>query len=409
MANILQTDGKQKFIASAKKLSEKDGVLEYEIKVNGALQKEIYEALYKEKAKNVEVKGFRKGKAPRELVEPQIYAELVENLQELVVNYAVGELLEEYVEGVVLGKPQLLDIQFSVVESPIVFKIKLFVVKELKLPDIEKFKSEVKEPKITVDDKEVDEAIKQIFEEWVKKAPKDKKEKFTKPTDEWVKELNVPNITNLEELRARIKADIEHSKLHEYTNQTLQKVLDKILGELNIKLPKEYLESAVESRIKQDEEGIKKYGITLEKYLEYYKKTKEDYRKEIEADVLKKTKEELFWAFYIRKYDIKIDLKDKKDQVYLNYAVAALRLPQDMQLTQAVLGEIIRVARMYKAVEDLQERLGLHVHNHEHAHDGDSERDTSAEQEDESKAKGVKKEEADKQGEAKILIPGKDD
>ncbi len=401
MANILQTDGKQKFIASAKKLTDNDGIVEFEVKVNGALQKEIYEALYKEKSKNVEVKGFRKGKAPRDLVEPQIYAELVENLQELVVNYAVGELMEEYIDGVVLGKPQLLDIQFSVVESPIVFKIKFFVVKDLKLPDIEKFKSEVSKPEITVTEKEVEKAITQLFEEWAKKAPKDKKEKFKAPSDEWVKALGVPNITTMEQLRARIKADMEHSKLHEYSNKTLQKILDKILKQLTINLPEDYIKTAIEARIKQDEEGIKKYGITLEKYLEYYKKSMDDYKKEIREDVIKKTKEELFWAFYIRKYKIDINLRDKKDQVYLNYAVAALRLPQDMQLTQAILGEIIKVARMYKAVEDLQRRLGLHVHEHAHEESAPSEKTTSVTAQ-ESKM------ESKKPAKSKVLIPGKD-
>ncbi len=411
MSNILQAGDKQKFISKVKKLSEKDGMVEYEIEVNGALQKEVYEMLYQEKAKNVEIKGFRKGKAPREMVEPQIYEDLTKDLVNVMVNYATNELVAEKVDGVILGRPVVTDYKFSVVESPITFKVKVFLAKDIKLPDVTKYKKYIKEPEVKVDDSEVEKAIEQIFAEWQSKAKPEDKEAIKEPNDKWVEKLNIPNIRTLKELKERIKADIEHSKLHEYTAKALETVLAKIMEDIKLELPEEFLDKAVEDRIAQEEENIKKYGITLEQYLEYYKKSLDEFKKEIRQDVEKRTKEELFWALYIKQYDINVDLKDPKDQVYLNYAVSALRIPQDAQLTSALLGEIIKVARMYKAVEDLQRRLGLHVHEHEHDHGTDSKgTDEKTEKADgkEEKKSDKKDNPEDTNSKSKILIPGKD-
>ena len=406
MSGILKVGDKQKFIAEKKEISSKDNVVEYEIKVNGAIQKEVYEALYKEKAKDVEIKGFRKGHAPREQVEPKIYSELVDSTVNFLVNYAVAELLEENKDDILIGKPELVDYAFSVVESPMTFKVRIYKAPNLKLPKLDKYKKLVKEADVTVSNDEVEVAIKQIFEDWLKKANKKDKEKFEKPSDEWVKSLDVPGITTLEQLKERVKADIEHSKLHEHANKTLQEIVGKIVEELNITVPKEYLDKQADLRYKQEEEGVKRYGITMEQYLQYYKKTPEQFKEELKKDLEAKIKEEAFWNLYIKEKGIEVDIKSQSDQVYLNYAVSALRLPQDVKLDQAMLAEIIKLARMYKAVEHLQGELGLHVHTHTHTHD---EKESSNKEEKNDDTKASKEEKKDKTSKkSKILVPGQD-
>ena len=419
MSNILKVGEKQKFISSSKVLSDKDGVYEVEITVNPALQKEIYEALYKEKSKNVEIQGFRKGHAPRELVEPKIYSELVEDLVNLMLTYSVSEFISELKDRLVVGRPVLTDYKFSVVETPITFKVKLYTVKPFKLPDLNKIKQTLKSKlkKIEVSEAEVEEALKQLYEQWANKAKKEEKEKFPEPSDEWVKQLKLPGVKDLKSLKEQIKQDILHHKEHEQAQALLNEALDQIIKQLKVKLPEEYIASQVEKEYKAQEQNVSKYGITLEKYLNYYKKTPDQFRDELKQQVQRRLLEELFWAQYINDRNIQVDLKNPKDHVFLNYAAAALRIPPDAEINQVILSEIIRMARLYKALEYLKAELGLHSHI-----DLDEEQKKSKKAEEKmasSQKAGTRKDidsaqEADQEQEKKdskpkILIPGQDD
>jgi FKBP-type peptidyl-prolyl cis-trans isomerase (trigger factor) len=94
MSQLLGTD-KQKYIASKNLVKDENGKKEYEVTLNQAVQKEVYEKIYALRAKEVEIKGFRKGEAPRSMVEGQIYNDLTNDVLNLLVNYAVDELLDE--------------------------------------------------------------------------------------------------------------------------------------------------------------------------------------------------------------------------------------------------------------------------------------------------------------------------
>jgi len=194
MAQLLEP-GAQKLIGSKKVISQVGNVYTYEITVNGAVQKDSYERLFQARNKDVEIKGFRKGEAPRNLVEQQIYSEVVKDLTNLLINYSVEELLADE-QIIATSTPDVEKVNFSMVETPLSFTLKIDRLPDYKLPDVKKF--QVKQPTITVKPEDVETARKNLWEEWVKKAKDEEKKEFSELTDAWVeKQMKIPIMKKL--------------------------------------------------------------------------------------------------------------------------------------------------------------------------------------------------------------------
>ncbi len=385
MANILDPS-KQESISKVNVISDNKGVLEVEITANVALQRELYEQIYKKQAKDVEIEGFRKGHAPRELVEPKIYSKLTEELINQLAYLMVMELPSKIDDKyLIIGSPIVEKVDFKVVESPIVVKLKLFVVTDKKIPDLNKYKVTFDEKAIDVTEKEIQDAINQAFNEWKKQT----KQEIEKPDDSWAKELKIPGVQSLESLKNYIKDAILKDKILREKITLLEKAIEKILTDAKIDLPKELVDKQVETALNQKKQEVERFGISLEKYLEYYKKDLDSFKKELEVQVIKELKQEVLKQLYAKQFNIKLD---KEDHVYMELAMNQLRLPaealQDFQAVQLV----AQLALTYKVFDDIAEKIGLgkiyfnlipphshheHKHNHAESHSSNQELDTS--------------------------------
>ena len=109
-------------------------------------------------AKGVSLPGFRKGKAPKGLVEKKFSKEMAADLKDRLVPKYYHEAIEaesvKVVSIVEVGEPELVE------GNPLTFEVTLDVVPEFKLP---KYKGiSIKAEKTDVDDKQVDETIDSI-------------------------------------------------------------------------------------------------------------------------------------------------------------------------------------------------------------------------------------------------------
>lgn len=114
--------------------------------------------------KDLEIRGFRKGKVPREIIEKQIGPEkiLIE-----AANLAVDEtyrkaVSENKIEAIFQPK---IEIKKLAQGNPFVFSAKTDVLPGIKLPDYKKIASKIKRREIKVDDKEIETALK-----WLQKS-----------------------------------------------------------------------------------------------------------------------------------------------------------------------------------------------------------------------------------------------
>lgn len=359
MAQLLEP-GAQKIIGSKKVISQTGNSYVYEITVNGAVQKDSYERLFQARNKETEIKGFRKGEAPRNVVEQQIYQEVVKDLTNLMINYSVEELLNDE-QIIATVTPEVEKVNFTMVETPFSFTLKIERLPDYKLPDVKKLKVEM--PKIEVKAEDVETARKNLWEEWTKKAKEDEKKEFPEISDTWVeKAMKIPNVKTMAELDKLLVEELEHAKLHQEEDRLVNESLSSALDAMKIEVPPGVVENSLKKNKEAQEEQFKKYGITFQDYLKHYNKTEDEYNKEVSEQAEKRFREDVFWTLFIKDRGIKIDPKDPKDIVFINYAASAMRVKPDDKLSQRQVEVILQTAAMYKAVQVFRGEIGLKGH-----------------------------------------------
>ena len=125
-------------------------------------------------AKDVKVSGFRKGKAPLEVVAKNVDpVKLNEQLMEDAVSKSVAEaFLKEEIKA--LARPEV-EIKKYVPGSELEFTAETEILPAVKLGDYKKLKA--KKEKVTVNDKEVTETIERIQKNFATKETVDRKAK----------------------------------------------------------------------------------------------------------------------------------------------------------------------------------------------------------------------------------------
>ena len=122
--------------------------------------------------KDLEIKGFRKGKAPKNIIEEHVGSEkiLIE-----AANLAVDEtyrkaVLENKIEAIFHPK---IEIKKLALGNPLIFSAKTAILPEVILPDYKKIASKIERKEISVEDKEISSALKWLQKSRAKFAVKD--------------------------------------------------------------------------------------------------------------------------------------------------------------------------------------------------------------------------------------------
>lgn len=112
-----------------------------------------------ELSKDLTIQGFRPGKAPRELVEEKIGNQKIYEeagrmaIQETYVKIIIEKNLE------VIGSPKI-EILKLAPENPLIYRATAAVLPEIKLGPYEKISQKIKNQKVNVDEKEIEDALK---------------------------------------------------------------------------------------------------------------------------------------------------------------------------------------------------------------------------------------------------------
>ncbi len=123
-----------------------------------------YEKTLGEVVSKAEIKGFRAGKAPKDLVEKEIgkHKILEEAVEDAVKEAYFEAIRKNNLEPI--GPPQV-EILKLAEGNPLEFRIKAQVLPEVNLPDYQKIVSKIEKKKFQVGDAEVEETIK-----WIQKS-----------------------------------------------------------------------------------------------------------------------------------------------------------------------------------------------------------------------------------------------
>lgn len=158
--NLLKIKNKQRTTQvelNINKLSQTEQ--EAEIKLTWDELAPYFEEAYKKFQAEAEIKGFRKGKAPLELIKRQFGEQIEYDALDDIVNDVYQNLVKDK-KIEVIGTPELVDVDYKRGES-LTFKIKYEILPEVEISNYNDLQIE----KIvhTVDDKEVEDEIKRLL------------------------------------------------------------------------------------------------------------------------------------------------------------------------------------------------------------------------------------------------------
>lgn len=288
------------------KITDTKKLPDCEVEITAEITKEALES-YKTKAfkkvkEATEIDGFRKGHVPEAKLK-EMFGEMgiLEEAGEMAINDCAIELLVESKTNF-LGRPEIALSKIAI-DSPIEFKIKVTVMPDVKLPDYKKIakKENAIEEKIEeVTEKQVGDTIAEIQNMYAKQnhhhAPGEvhvEGEELPLPeiNDEFVKKLG--DFKDVSDFRTKLKENIGKEKEVHAKEKKRGKLLEKLVEETKIEMPKIVVESELDKMEGQFKADIAQMGLQPEEYLKHIKKTWEDLRKEWTPDAEKRAKTQL--------------------------------------------------------------------------------------------------------------------
>jgi FKBP-type peptidyl-prolyl cis-trans isomerase (trigger factor) len=312
----------QKICSDIKITKKEKNEVEIEGEINAKVLTSYREIAINNFKEEAELPGFRKGKAPAEVVANKIGSI---KITEEVINMAIRDGYEEIIKDNnfdVIGQPQITITKF-VENGPLNFRVQITILPDFKLSDYKKSAAKEvakkeKEAEITIE--EVDQSIDYLRK--LKSQSKDgKDEKLVDLNDEFAKSLGVKDLIDLKE---KIKNNLSLEKNSQIQTQKRIKIMEGIIAETTISLPEVLVENELERIKEQFEEELKQAGTDLKKYLEQSKKTEETLNNEWKTVAEKRLKSQLI----INKIAAIEKIKPTKEKVDAEIDIISKRYPE---------------------------------------------------------------------------------
>jgi len=131
------------------------------VEVPEARVRQLFKRPYDKLARSAQVKGFRRGKAPRKVLERVYGAAAAEEVERALVSETLSDALELAAVQPVT-EPDI-DVQPAVADGPFRYSARVEVKPSIELPDLEGLPG--KQPKVAIEESSVDEQLEQLRRE----------------------------------------------------------------------------------------------------------------------------------------------------------------------------------------------------------------------------------------------------
>ncbi len=266
---------------------------------------EMREKALKKFKDDIELPGFRKGNAPENLVAQKVgEVRLMEEATEMALSEEYPNILNEHNIDAI-GRPEITITKLAP-GNPLEFKIKTFLSPEVKLGDYKKIaKESVKEKtEVVATEKDVDEVIKTIrwniaHEKIHAEAGGGKEHNHREIKDEDLPELDMNfvkmlgDFKDVDDFKSKIRENIKREKELKEKDKRRIAVIEKIIENSTIELPKIIIDGETEKMLAQFKDDVAKSGLTFEGYLEHIKKSEEDLKSEWKDTAIKRAKSQV--------------------------------------------------------------------------------------------------------------------
>jgi len=260
----------------------------------------------KEIVQNFEMKGFRKGQVPKEIV-------LKEIGQEKILSQAAPIAVEEfYLQAIKnnslepLGSPEI-EILKLAFNNPLEFKAIISILPEIKLSDYRKVAQKVKKQEVIIKDEEVEEAIKQL-QDVKDKMPKEQQEKIS--------------FGKGEELKTTIRAQIKKEKETTEKQRVRDEILNEISKDCSFSVPEVLTLREKERAMEELKRNVTNFlKISFEDYLKKNKKSEKELEDSLKPKIIEKIKKILILREIqkLEKIDAEEDEVEKEVKMFLEH------------------------------------------------------------------------------------------
>ncbi len=286
-----------------------------EVEIIGVLEVAIFET-YEKKAlerigERMELPGFRKGKAPGEIVKGNVSEmELLEEMAEVALQANYSQILEENKIDAI-GQPQIAITKIAK-GSDLEFKIVTAILPIMQLGDYKKIakeKNSLEEFKkeIVVDEKDVEKVINDLrkMRAEQKRAPHEHvdgeneeehkaahaeipESEYPAFDDEFVKSFG--EFASPEAFKEKITANLKIEKQTELKDKVRLAIVEDLVKQTEGDIPNILIDSETDKMLYRLEADITSAGLKMEDYLKQINKSESDLRMEWKDDAKKRAK-----------------------------------------------------------------------------------------------------------------------
>lgn len=241
-------------------------------------------------AEHVDVKGFRAGKAPKELIAQQVGQNRINGeAANIAMEESYGQIVVDNNIDVA-GYPKI-DLVKFIPNQELEYKAEVAVFPEVKLADykeIAKISDKSDRQEVKVDDEEVEKALNWLADARAKYGEDGKMTERPEISDEFAKSLG--DFENLDALKKNIKEGMLSEKEQAEKERFRIALVSKIAKESEMELPDIMVESEVDKMIHELQHDVEHRGMQFDNYLEHIKKTKDDLEKEFQDKAVERVK-----------------------------------------------------------------------------------------------------------------------
>ena len=336
-----------------------DFTTEFTITIPSKSFKQSYDLLLKDYSKDLDIKGFRKGKVPSNLVSDQVREmvkfETFEKLAPMYINTAISK--EKIVP---IAPPEYKEIPKILEDLDITFTLTVTSMPKFKLGDMKKVK--VKKEKITVEEKELDLVIEDL--------KNNQKAKEKEINDNWAKEIGKliggEKIDTLEKLKEKIKESLQMQKEHSQLHQLQDKALKLAIEESKIDVPQPAIDFEAKERERYFNEDMKNKGVNIDDFLKANNITIEKMRELWLQDAKEAIQTDVFLNLYADTKEVNItdeELEQKIEEVKKNQPDADPSIFSNMDWREYVKGVEKKEKAFRMFIEEVLGKDFLDSHN----------------------------------------------
>ncbi len=251
------------------KINKKEkGIVEINISMPFSEVSTKKETTIERMVENAEIEGFRKGKAPKDVVVEKIGEnKILQEVSQTVINEVFPQILEKE-KLQIIGYPAISVVQLKEGED-FKFNIQMTVYPEISLPDYKKIAKAIKKESKKVDDQEVEKVEKNLVEmqnsmhrQTCPEGDKceEKCKQVEKLTDDFVKQLGP--FKTVAEFKKKVKQDLEQEAKAREIADHRSAIAEKIIAEMKIEMPEILITAEIDKMIAYLKDDLIRQGLS---------------------------------------------------------------------------------------------------------------------------------------------------